>query len=196
MESEVQHGRRLLTIPEVAERLKVGRTMVYELIRKGEIRPIHIGRAVRVEAKRRGQVHRDPRGRGRSGLGRTRSNRPGRLTRRAARPPRWKRVMPGIPVRHARVYRRAGLSPGGLSSGLLEVGLWAEEEAQFRFTPPNLTTAGSLRYSGAVVHGCRWTPAQPLDGAERRAELAQCSAPLLLLSFFFYRHPSFPWSRW
>jgi excisionase family DNA binding protein len=38
-----------MKIPEVARRLNVGRTMVYELIRKGEITLIHIGRAVRIE---------------------------------------------------------------------------------------------------------------------------------------------------
>jgi excisionase family DNA binding protein len=38
-----------MKIPGVARRLNVGRTMVYELIRKGEITPIHIGRAVRFE---------------------------------------------------------------------------------------------------------------------------------------------------
>ena len=41
---------QLLKIPDVARRLNVGRTMVYELIRKGEITPIHIGRSVRIDA--------------------------------------------------------------------------------------------------------------------------------------------------
>lgn len=39
----------LMKIPEVAQRLNVGRTTVYELVRRGEITPIRIGRAVRFE---------------------------------------------------------------------------------------------------------------------------------------------------
>jgi excisionase family DNA binding protein len=40
----------LLKIPEVAAALRVGRSTVYELIAKGELKVVHIGRAVRVPA--------------------------------------------------------------------------------------------------------------------------------------------------
>jgi excisionase family DNA binding protein len=50
MDIAVPRGKQLLKITEVAARLNVGRTMVYELIRTGDITPVHIGRAVRVEA--------------------------------------------------------------------------------------------------------------------------------------------------
>ena len=49
MNAQRASDKQLMKIPEVARRLNVGRTMVYELIRKGEITPIHIGRAVRIE---------------------------------------------------------------------------------------------------------------------------------------------------
>lgn len=38
----------LLTIPEAAETLRIGRTLVYELISAGELEIVHIGRASRV----------------------------------------------------------------------------------------------------------------------------------------------------
>ena len=41
----------LLTVPEAAKALALGRTKVYELIGAGEIEVIHIGRAVRVPAE-------------------------------------------------------------------------------------------------------------------------------------------------
>jgi excisionase family DNA binding protein len=37
-----------MKIPEVAARLNVGRSTVYELIRKRQIATVHIGRSVRV----------------------------------------------------------------------------------------------------------------------------------------------------
>ena len=40
----------LLTIPEVMDRLKVGRTLTYRLIRSGEIQSIKVGRTRRVTA--------------------------------------------------------------------------------------------------------------------------------------------------
>ena len=40
--------RLLLTIPEVAYRLGLGRSFVYELVMKGEIKSVKIGRARRV----------------------------------------------------------------------------------------------------------------------------------------------------
>ena len=38
----------LLTIPEAARRLRIGRTLAYELIGAGTLEVVHIGRAVRV----------------------------------------------------------------------------------------------------------------------------------------------------
>jgi excisionase family DNA binding protein len=38
----------LLTIPEAARKLRIGRTMTYELISAGELEVVHIGRAARV----------------------------------------------------------------------------------------------------------------------------------------------------
>ena len=38
----------LMTIPEVMDRLKIGRTLTYRLIRSGEIKSIKVGRARRV----------------------------------------------------------------------------------------------------------------------------------------------------
>jgi len=40
--------RLLLTIPEVASRLGLGRSLVYQLVMKGEISSIKVGRARRV----------------------------------------------------------------------------------------------------------------------------------------------------
>jgi excisionase family DNA binding protein len=37
----------LLTVPQAAQLLAIGRTAVYQLIWNGEITPIHIGRSVR-----------------------------------------------------------------------------------------------------------------------------------------------------
>ena len=42
--------RLLLRVPEVAERLGIGRTKIYQMIATGELPTIHIGRAVRVSA--------------------------------------------------------------------------------------------------------------------------------------------------
>ena len=41
----------LLTIPEVAGRLSLGRSLVYELVMKGEIPSIKVGRARRIPLK-------------------------------------------------------------------------------------------------------------------------------------------------
>ena len=43
--------RLLLRIPEAAERLSVGRSTVYELVQRGELPTIHIGRSVRIPAE-------------------------------------------------------------------------------------------------------------------------------------------------
>lgn len=40
----------LLTIPEAARRLSIGRTLTYELIASGQLACVHIGRATRVPA--------------------------------------------------------------------------------------------------------------------------------------------------
>jgi len=40
----------LLSIPEAAERLSIGRSKLYELLTSGEIPTIRIGRAVRIPA--------------------------------------------------------------------------------------------------------------------------------------------------
>jgi excisionase family DNA binding protein len=41
-------GERLLTVPEVAERLHVGKTTVWEMIYRGELPSLLIGRSRRV----------------------------------------------------------------------------------------------------------------------------------------------------
>lgn len=41
-------SKLLLTIPEVAQRLSLGRSFVYQLVMRGEIRSIKVGRARRV----------------------------------------------------------------------------------------------------------------------------------------------------
>jgi excisionase family DNA binding protein len=40
----------LLTVPEAARRLAIGRTLTYELIAANELPAVHIGRAIRVPA--------------------------------------------------------------------------------------------------------------------------------------------------
>ena len=42
------HGLILLRIPELAQRLGLSRSKIYELIDRGEIRCIHVDRSVRV----------------------------------------------------------------------------------------------------------------------------------------------------
>jgi excisionase family DNA binding protein len=52
--SVVETGRTgplLLTVVQVAEALGVGRTLVYELIARGELETVHIGRTTRVPAR-------------------------------------------------------------------------------------------------------------------------------------------------
>lgn len=50
LSARVAEGGRLLKITDLARRLNVGRTTVYELIWRGDITPIHIGRSVRFES--------------------------------------------------------------------------------------------------------------------------------------------------
>jgi len=47
----VKRGPLLLTIAQVSEDLGVGRSMVYEMIARGELEVVHLGRAARVPAK-------------------------------------------------------------------------------------------------------------------------------------------------
>ena len=42
------HPQMLLTVPQTARTLALGRTKVYELIASGELEVVHIGRAARV----------------------------------------------------------------------------------------------------------------------------------------------------
>ena len=44
----------LLTIPEAAERLSLGRSMVYQLIAAGRLRSVSIGRARKFRPRRSG----------------------------------------------------------------------------------------------------------------------------------------------
>lgn len=48
----VQPGptRQLLTIPEAADALSIGRSSVYELIGHGDLQVVHVGRSARVPA--------------------------------------------------------------------------------------------------------------------------------------------------
>ena len=48
MEVQVDDEPILLTIPEAARKLGIGRTLVYELISAGDLEVVHIGRAARV----------------------------------------------------------------------------------------------------------------------------------------------------
>ena len=41
-------GRLLLTPEEVAEVLRIGRTTVYALMKRGDLRAVHIGRSCRI----------------------------------------------------------------------------------------------------------------------------------------------------
>jgi putative molybdopterin biosynthesis protein len=41
----------LLTIPQVAVAMSLGRSTVYELVQRGELPVVHVGRAVRVRAE-------------------------------------------------------------------------------------------------------------------------------------------------
>lgn len=47
MDLEVTHAM-LLTIPDAARRLGIGRSKAYELVATGELEVVHIGRCVRV----------------------------------------------------------------------------------------------------------------------------------------------------
>ena len=48
MERKVE--KLLLTVPESAARLGLGRSKFYELLQSGQIKPVRIGRAVRIQA--------------------------------------------------------------------------------------------------------------------------------------------------
>ena len=50
--ANAQVGERLLvTIPEAAALLSLGRSTIYELVQRNEIPVVHIGRAVRIRVK-------------------------------------------------------------------------------------------------------------------------------------------------
>lgn len=38
----------LLTVPEAAQLLRIGRNLAYELVARGEIPALHLGRAIRI----------------------------------------------------------------------------------------------------------------------------------------------------
>jgi excisionase family DNA binding protein len=43
------HGQPILvTVPQAAAMLSIGRSKIYQLFAEGEITPVHIGRAIRV----------------------------------------------------------------------------------------------------------------------------------------------------
>lgn len=42
--------RHLIRVEEAAERLSLGRTTVYQLIARGDLKAVHVGRAVRLLA--------------------------------------------------------------------------------------------------------------------------------------------------
>jgi excisionase family DNA binding protein len=45
-------NKLLLTIPEAAQRIGLGRSKLYELIQSGEVPVVRIGRAVRISTER------------------------------------------------------------------------------------------------------------------------------------------------
>lgn len=50
MRAPTTSEKQLIKIADVARGLNVGRSMVYELVRHGDLTPVHIGRAVRLDA--------------------------------------------------------------------------------------------------------------------------------------------------
>jgi excisionase family DNA binding protein len=69
VEGSMTEQQLLLRIDEVAQRLALGRSLVYRLVQRGELRSIHVGAARRVLASdleayvqsRRGDCEEDPR---------------------------------------------------------------------------------------------------------------------------------------
>jgi excisionase family DNA binding protein len=47
----VADANDVVTVREVAKRLKVSRSLVYQMIRRGEIKSVHLGRSVRIPAE-------------------------------------------------------------------------------------------------------------------------------------------------
>ena len=45
---DITAGRLLLRVPEVAHTLGLGKTTVHDLIARGELRPVRVGRALRI----------------------------------------------------------------------------------------------------------------------------------------------------
>lgn len=50
MTQEDHHSRLLVRIPEACDRLSLGRSTIYALIAKGEIKAVKVGAAVRIPA--------------------------------------------------------------------------------------------------------------------------------------------------
>ena len=51
MDREAEREVRLYTLDEVQSRLSIGRTKAYELVAKGELSAIRVGRSLRVSAQ-------------------------------------------------------------------------------------------------------------------------------------------------
>lgn len=45
---DIQNLPEILTVPDIAKRLKISRQMVYKLVKDGQLRCYHIGTAIRV----------------------------------------------------------------------------------------------------------------------------------------------------
>lgn len=48
---DAREQRLLLTVPEAAGRLSIGRSLLYELLAAGEVESIHVGRLRRIPAE-------------------------------------------------------------------------------------------------------------------------------------------------
>ncbi len=48
MNKDYEHLPQILTVPEVANILRIGRNAAYQLVTDGNIRCIHIGRSIRI----------------------------------------------------------------------------------------------------------------------------------------------------
>lgn len=48
MDKDYEHLPQILTVPEVANILRIGRNAAYTLVTDGNIRCVHIGRSIRI----------------------------------------------------------------------------------------------------------------------------------------------------